>query len=171
MEIWKDILGFEGRYQVSTEGKVRSLDRVEKTSAGWSRNRKGRVLRSSSGNGQGHYCSVALGRNVYRLVHRLVAEAFLQNIDNLPHVNHKDKDTKNNNVNNLEWVTPTMNMNHSTGKKFKLTNGIYVKEFESLAEAAYFLSSNCGNVSRLVSKKKYNHIKGWKLYEPSVSQL
>jgi len=165
MECWKDIKGYEGIYQVSDRGNVRSLDRVEVTSAGWSRRRAGQVLRSGSGNGQKRYARVALGARTYRLVHRLVASAFIPNIDNYPHVNHKDKNTQNNMKDNLEWVTPTMNSVHASGVQFSLTNGSETRDFRSTAEAATFLSSNGGNVSRLVNKRKYHHIKGWRLCE------
>lgn len=165
MEIWKDVKGFEGRYQVSDLGRVRSLSGYEVTKAKWSRFRVGRILKQGGGNGQQRYLSVSLGANNKKLVHRLVAEAFIPNPNNYPHVNHKDKDNKNNKVSNLEWVTPTMNSVHSSGRAFSLINGNAIASFSSIAEAASFLGSNCGNVSRLLNKKKYNHIKGWKLHE------
>lgn len=161
MEIWKDILGFEGRYQVSNKGNVRSLSRLETTKAGWSRFKVGRILKQKHGNGQQRYRSVSLGHGNTRLVHRLVAETFILNPDNLPHVNHKDRNTINNSIYNLEWVTPQINSIHASGKAFSLCKGLEIKEFKSIAEAAKFLNSNNGNVSRLVNKIKYKQIKGW----------
>lgn len=113
-EIWKDIKGFEGLYQVSNLGKIRSLDR-EITKP----NRhgdiqifkfKGKELRFND-NGKG-YLSVQLGRGNRRYVHRLVAEMFIDNPLELPSINHIDNDTKNNNVTNIEWVTQQGNIQH-----------------------------------------------------------
>lgn len=163
MENWKAVKGFEGLYMVSSLGNVKSLNRYETTKAGWSRKRVGRVLKKSYGNGQGKYEGVSLGANNYRLVHRLVAETFIENKHNYPHVNHKDKNTKNNCVDNLEWVTPHLNMVHASGVQFSLTNGECIEHFKCIKDAAFFLACNTGNVSRLVNKKKYNHIKGWRL--------
>lgn len=109
---WKDIEGFEGLYQVSDTGDVRSLDRV----CGGRRNRKlkGVVLKktkTSTG-----YWKVELSKDgkVYRKkVHRLVASAFIDNPLNKPNVNHIDNDPLNNCVKNLEWCTQAENVLHA----------------------------------------------------------
>lgn len=97
-EIWKDIKGYEGLYQVSNMGRVR---------------RNGNIL---SLNTVGHgYHSVSLSKNgIVRkiLLHRLVAEAFIPNPENKPQVNHIDEDKTNNTLSNLEWVTAKENMSH-----------------------------------------------------------
>lgn len=118
-EIWKDILGYEGMYQVSNTGQVRSLDREISQLNRWGsyshKTLKGRILSSSSDDDG--YTTVALskgGQTKYCLVHRLVAQAFLPNPDNLPQVNHKDEHPCNNNVNNLEWCTSEYNMTYGT---------------------------------------------------------
>lgn len=109
-ELWKDIKGFEGYYQVSNYGNARSLDRVIETKRG-PRTYKGQSLTLSEHTGG--YLNISLGRKNKRFVHRLVAEAFISNPNDLPEVNHKDGDKRNNYVSNLEWVTPSDNQLHS----------------------------------------------------------
>jgi hypothetical protein len=110
---WREIAGFEGRYEVSDEGRVRNM-RTGKVFA---------VNLSSKG-----YPVVALCRKPEKpkscRVHRLVALAFIQNPDALPEVNHKDSDKANNHVSNLEWVTSQQNMQHSiaAGRQTGITN-------------------------------------------------
>lgn len=99
-ETWKDVAGYEGLYQVSDLGRVRSL-----------LHGKVRILKFLD-NGYG-YLKVELNRNG-KLVHRLVAEAFIPNPLNLPQVNHKDEDKTNNTANNLEWCTAKYNLNYGT---------------------------------------------------------
>lgn len=108
-EIWKDIEEYEGLYQVSNHGRVRSLDRYDNMG----RFRKGKML-SIGDNGRG-YKNVGLNkdgllRTVY--VHRLVAQAFIPNYYDLPQVNHIDEDPSNNHVDNLEWCTNEYNSNY-----------------------------------------------------------
>lgn len=108
-EQWKDIAGYEGLYQVSNLGRVRSLDRED--SGG--RKRKGRVLRAGNVCG---YPFVNLSKNgqqhVVR-VHRLVAEAFLGPCPEGLSVNHKDCDKANNRADNLEYITHSENIRHA----------------------------------------------------------
>lgn len=97
MEIWKDIKGYENLYQISNLGQVKSL-------------RNNLILKPGLvGIG---YLSVNLckdGKHNYKKIHRLVAEHFIENIDNLPCINHKDGIKTNNNVENLEWCTSSYN--------------------------------------------------------------
>lgn len=103
-EIWKDIKGYEGKYQVSNFGRVRSL-----------RFGKERVLvgvKDKDG-----YLLVNLykgGKHYNGKIHRLVAEAFIPNPDGLPQVNHKDECKSNNAVSNLEWCDAKYNINYGT---------------------------------------------------------
>lgn len=104
-EIWKDIKGYEGLYQVSDLGRVK---RVE----------TGRILKGYKITGD--YLGVKLCKNNIKSsqkIHRLVAEAFIPNSENKPQVNHIDEDKTNNVVSNLEWMTATENNNHGTRNK------------------------------------------------------
>ena len=112
-EIWKDIEGYEGSYQVSNLGRVRSLDRVCIMKNGLKRLQKGRIMAFCIGH-DGYYlvklCSKS-SKVGYR-VHRLVAQAFIANPNNYPYINHKDENKHNNSVDNLEWCTPKYNTNY-----------------------------------------------------------
>lgn len=116
IEIWKDIEGYEGMYQVSNMGRVRALDRVKPNSGG--QIAKGHILPQSD-NGHG-YRFVSLwkfnkGRRFY--VHRLVASAFIPNPNNFPIINHKDENKSNNRYENLEWCTQKYNINYGNHMK------------------------------------------------------
>lgn len=105
-ETWKPIIGYEGLYEVSNYGNIRSLFRYKKVLKPWP---------TSIG-----YLMVYLSKDNSRkafLVHRLVASAFLENPDNKPQVNHLDEDRTNNNVSNLEWCTRKENHNYGSHKK------------------------------------------------------
>lgn len=113
MEIWKDINGYIGIYQVSNMGNVRSLQREEYKCRQGYRVRKGRQLKP--GRDKKGYLLVGLrkdGKCKTRRIHRLVAEAFIPNPNNLPQINHKDENKCNNTVDNLEWCTPSYNINY-----------------------------------------------------------
>ena len=112
-EIWRPIEGYEGLYEVSNTGKVRSLDRYDNRNCF----RKGKVL--SPIKDTDDYLKVNLycnGKNKKCLVHRLVALTFIPNPDGLPQGNHKDEDKTNNNVDNLEWCNRKYNVNYGSRK-------------------------------------------------------
>lgn len=119
-EIWKDIEGYEGFYQVSNLGQIKSLDRYIKCKNGAERYMKGRILNHTVNKKRRGYCEISLhmnGKEKRYKVHRLVALAFLPNPYNKPEVNHKDEDKENNRVDNLEWVTSKENANHGSRNK------------------------------------------------------
>lgn len=112
IEIWKDIENFKN-YQVSNLGNVRSLDRVEFFGC-HTRIRKG-TLFTPQVNRDG-YLKVGIrqnGKYVLKSIHRLVAEAFLPNENNLPQVNHKNGNKQDNTVSNLEWISAKDNCIHA----------------------------------------------------------
>ena len=117
VEIWKPINGYEGKYEVSNLGRVRSLDRVlyQKDSHGgmMTKHYAGQiVVPADNGNGYKIVMLRSMKRDP-RYVHRLVAEAFVQNPNGYAEVNHKDYDKANNSADNLEWVTRRMNVHYS----------------------------------------------------------
>lgn len=114
IEEWKDIEGYEGVYQVSNFGNVRSCDRVIKHSPKDYFQKGGKLKSALSKNGYPMVVLVVHNKRKTINVHRLVAQAFIPNPDNLPQVNHKDEDKTNNNVANLEWCTHKYNVNYGT---------------------------------------------------------
>ena len=114
MEIWKDIAGYEGLYQVSNLGRVKSLERTVRYGRGY-RTIPEKILKTNKK--KCDYLKLNLwkeGKAKNHRVHRLVAQSFIHNPDNLPEVNHKDENKENNCVDNLEWCTSKYNCNHGT---------------------------------------------------------
>lgn len=165
MEEWKDVVGYEGLYQVSNLGNIR--------------NSKGKIL--AIGHTYDGYCYVRLNKNgkrKYPKVSRLVAVAFLPNPSNLPQVNHKDENKDNNCANNLEWCDCKYNCNYGTRNErraksqsksivgIKEDSGL-ILEFDSMSEACRQLGMSIGNMSRCC-KDNNKTLKGfnWRyLYE------
>jgi hypothetical protein len=112
-EEWRDIPGYESQYKVSSQGRVMSLDRVDR----FGRLFKGRLLSLQTSKkfavNYQHVCLCVKGKTARHWVHRLVAQAFIGNPNNLPQVNHKDGNPQNNTVLNLEWCTVQHNVLHS----------------------------------------------------------
>lgn len=117
MEIWKSIPGYD-YYEVSSEGRVRSLGRWENTKHGGRRFRKGRILKPVN-RGRGYMCVGIFNEEGHKLaaIHRLVAEAFIPNPDSLYCVNHKDENPSNNVVSNLEWCDYQYNNSYGNHNK------------------------------------------------------
>lgn len=114
-EIWRDVKGYEGYYQVSSEGRVKSLERTFIDKSGRKRTVKERVLKPTF-DGWG-YLIVTLcagGKRKNLMVHRLVCEAFNDNRDEKPEVNHINEIKTDNRACNLEWCTRRENLNHGT---------------------------------------------------------
>ena len=99
-EIWKDIPGYEGNYQVSNQGRVRN-SRSQKVL-------KPKMLRA----GYYQYTLSLQGRSFHRLAHRLVAQAFIPNPESKPQINHKNGQKTDNRVENIEWCTGRENQLH-----------------------------------------------------------
>jgi hypothetical protein len=157
-EEWRDVVGFEGLYQVSNFGRVKSLDRWCIRSDGQRQRFSGVMMKAHANRGsgkrgqrKGRYLSVELSRehkHRFFLVHRLVLEAFVPNPDPKIYTqcNHKDENTHNNHVSNLEWCSPVQNINYGTRneranskirKRVQMLskNGEVLKEFCSTKDA------------------------------------
>jgi hypothetical protein len=140
-EIWKDIKGYESKYQISNYGRVKSLDRRVNCAY--------KATRCVKGGFVSFYLTTE-GRPVVRLwkdnketsklIHQLVARAFIPNPEGKPEVNHKDGVKDNNNISNLEWVTRLENMEHAARiglKARKLTRENVIEIKRRLEEDSY----------------------------------
>lgn len=178
-EIWKDIDGYEGFYQVSNLGRVRSLDRLV-TGCGRKglQKAKGQIMKLQARKA-GHL-DVLLKKNGVEercWVHRLVANAFIPNPTSLPIVNHIDSNPKNNEISNLEWCTQKHNVNHCvkegrfnprTGEtspfnKLKTEEVIEMRERFASSKVTYRQLAKdykvCeGHVKNIITRKKWKHI-------------
>ena len=178
MEIWRDIQGYEGLYQVSNYGRVKSLERNFTNGINGCtikhidehilipQNEKGYLRVNLYKNGKQKFCSI----------HRLVAEAFIPNPNNYPQVNHKDEDKANNKITNLEWCTAQYNNTYGTCKKrmaetqsktvYQYTlDGELAREWSSTAECGRN-GFNRNHISSCCNGRLKTH-KGYKWsYEP-----
>lgn len=170
MEIWKPIKGYENLYWISNEGRVWRPSHVDTIG----RTKKGRVLRASvSRNGYEKVGLTKDGAKTTKLVHRLVGEAFLENPENLPMINHKDENKRNNNVENLEWCDSTYNNNYGTsnyrqartkGRKVAqfLPSGVFVCDYYSIIEASRRAKVSTGSICQSLTLGKPTNGFLWK---------
>jgi len=186
MEVWKDIKGFEGRYKISSYGRVKSLFKKRNSDI-----YKKFIMKNRIG-GTG-YLTVGLRLNCKTKnfnIHRLVAEHFIDNPLNKSQVNHKDGNKKNANVENLEWVTPSENGIHAyknnlskawnnglrgseTGKYrsvFQVWEDGKYKKWDCISDAVRENGFDSGCITRCCNKENSNH-KGfiW-IYEDDFSE-
>lgn len=115
IEEWKPVVGYEGKYEISSLGRVKSLKRTAKNNHGVRTVPECmmKIQKAVSG-----YCQVVLCQNGHnhksQFIHRLVAQAFIPNPKKYKEVNHKDEDKTNNCVSNLEWISHLSNCNYGT---------------------------------------------------------
>lgn len=160
-EVWKDIPGYEGLYQVSNLGRVKSLH--------YNKADKEQVLALRIGRSRNNYIDVMLckdGKHTRYKVHRLVATAFLPNPNNYPHINHKDENPMNNHVSNLEWCTPSYNLKYGNWAlhqrlvrghkvaKLDLNDNI-IEVYDSIKEAARKNNAADANIHAVLKGKQH----------------
>ena len=155
MEVWKDVKGYEGLYKVSNLGDVWSVTKNRKLIP--CKHKRGYLLVKFTVNQK--------AKNFY--VHRLVAEAFIENPNSKKEVNHKDGDKTNNRVENLEWCSGFENMIHSyeSGLRdmpvlvpvsmFSL-DGLFICNYESMSEASRETGVNLANMSECCKGNRPN---------------
>lgn len=151
MEEWRCISGYNGVYEVSSQGNVRNA-------------MTGRILKP--GMLRNGYLIVVLSKSNTRktcTVHRLVAEAFIPNPLGLSQVNHCDEDKTNNSVDNLEWCSQSYNQAYSHGVPVQqILNGVVIAEFASIRDAARHVGCASGAISNCCNGKQgYNTAKGY----------
>jgi len=180
LEEWRPVLGYEGSYEVSNLGRVRSLDRVREhpgpRGSMIRRVVRGRILKQSNNARGGGYPDVYLSRPgghdvASRRVHRLVAEAFLSNPDGKPHVNHIDSNPRNPRASNLEWVTREENMQHCVkegrfagGGNFRLGDDDVIdicrlSETTNITQIAKRYSMGAAAIKAIVAGKSYTNVR------------
>ena len=150
-EIWKPIQGFEGLYEVSNLGRVKSIGTYNTC-------KKGIMRPMIDTDGYPHVRLYNSGMSRDVSIHKLVALAFLPNPNNYKYVNHKDEDTKNNTVDNLEWCTNSYNLAYSKGKKVKQysKSGDFIKEFNCIADASRECNIPTTNISKCCKGKRHS---------------
>lgn len=186
IEVWKDIPNYEGLYQASNLGRIKSLDRYV-ISKDYKSFRKGKIKKPSVH--ENNYLYVILSNKSvekHKLVHRLIAETFLDNPNNYSVVNHINGNKQDNKVENLEWCNHQQNSQkawemglypkkkektHST-KKVKVIQkdlqGNIIKIWDSITEVNKKLKINTTQISNCIKNKKYFKTAGgykWEVYK------
>lgn len=191
-EFWKPVKNFEGLYEISNLGNVKTLKRTwrvlnyqsKKYQTMYNKEKLMNCVISKTG-----YKQVVLMKNnkkTFKLIHRLVAEAFINNTENKPCVNHKDGNKLNNNVNNLEWCTYKENnihawknglpksylkgkygKEHNKSKKINQydSDGNFIKTWDCISDVTRQLKIDSGRITKCCKHQKYCHSAGGFIWE------
>lgn len=170
-EIWKDIPGYEDRYQVSNLGRIKSFLRIGVRSTVKKIDENSHFIKpvhDACG-----YCQVRLRKNdkgTTRKVHRLVADAFIPNPTGLKEINHKDENKDNNRVDNLEWCDRNYNIHYGTWvsrnprlrpvNQYSL-NGVFIRRYDSIREASRATGIRHENIRSCAAKQIINKERGY----------
>lgn len=133
-EIWKPIYGYNGLYEISNFGNVKSLN--------YNHTNKSRIMKPSLS----RYYSVELGKGNKQLIHRLVASAFIENPENKQQVNHRNGIKTDNHIDNLEWVTSSENTIHAYKTGLQISYHIGKLGGTHVASKRVYQLSLCGNI-------------------------
>lgn len=166
-EEWRDIPGYEGLYQVSNMGRVKSLDRTITRSDNKVFFIPGKIRKPQLW-GAGYQMIRLVNNNIAKMftIHRLVALAFIPNPNNLPYVNHKDENRCNNKLSNLEWCTHSYNINYGTCKK---RIGDKLRNRSSLSKAIIQQNKNGEIINRFPSIGEAHRVTG--ISRSGISQV
>ena len=163
MEEWKEVKGYEGLYEISNHGRVKSVDRMSH-----GKHIRDKILKGGMfSNGYPYVCLRKKEINKNHLIHRLVAVAFLPNPHNLPEVNHIDGDKSNNSVENLEWCNRSYNLEHAVKiglveSQCKIRRSVTVKRgekivtFKTMKDCAAFFGFKKGWLQNQIRKHGCN---------------
>lgn len=170
MENWRTIEGTDGNYSVSDLGNVRRNEHYTEVTPGIINHYKEKLLKPTTESSGYLVVKLQVGKKaIAKKIHRLVAETFIQNPNNLPCVNHKDENRQNNCVNNLEWCTYKENANHGTrNERLRVASGIRVAQYtldgklvriwDSISQAScYFGCKSTSSIRRVCKKEKGRH--------------
>ena len=155
-EIWKDIKGYEGYYQISNMGRVKSLERTVWNGRGYRKMPEKILKPQKNRNG---YLQVPLskeGTEKKYYIHRLVANAFIPNPQGLPEINHLSEDKTDNRAENLEFCTSQYNKEYSQAKAVIAVNKVsgLIMEFNSIMEAERTLGIDKSSIVRCCKGKQ-----------------
>jgi hypothetical protein len=144
-EVWKDVVGYEGLYQVSNLGNVKSVARAVKRIGQSDLPVKERILKQQDDKAGYKTAMLSKGGKLKLLkVHRLVAIAFIENPEGYPIINHKDENKQNNKADNLEWCTHKYNTNYGNAqKRKKLDVAASLKNLEAARKKQYKKVAMC----------------------------
>lgn len=160
---WRDIKGYEGLYQVSNAGDIKSLRKLKYNGSGMFFQKEMILSQTNTSTGYKKVELTKEGKRKSHRVHRLVAEAFIPNIENKPYINHIDGNPINNKIENLEWVTQKENVNHAIDiglKKLKFEfnykelHSLYIEQKCTLKDIAKYYNTNETTIRRYLKKFK-----------------